>query len=209
MLNADQTRVFHRVSSHLFHQKQHETKLCDCSTSQPLQIFVTGIGGTGKSFLIELIRDHVANVWNEKTNSLICCVAAPTGLAAFNIGGVTVPRLFQLPIEQEEKTATYWRLPKQSIKIMREKSCDLKLIIIDEVSMLSNLNLAYLHIAPRWSVWFGQLVWLYQHLTLRRSPATASSKWIPRIWETQCQSSLVQARMHDISEYLERRGCLW
>ena len=52
--------------------------------------------------------------------------------------------LFQLPIENEGKPVAYWRLPKDSQKIMQGKLRDLKLVIIDEVSMLSNLNLVYM-----------------------------------------------------------------
>ena len=36
-----------------------------------------------------------------------CTVAAPTGLAAYNVGGVTVHRLFQLLIKHEGKTVVY------------------------------------------------------------------------------------------------------
>jgi len=84
-------------------------------------------------------------------------VAAPTGLAAFNFGGVTVHRLFQLPIEHEEKTAQYWSLPKASQKMMCTALRDLKLVIIDEVSMLSSLNLAYMHL--RLEEVFGSNEW--------------------------------------------------
>ena len=87
-------------------------------------------------------------------------MAAPTGLAAYIINGVTVHRLFQLPIEHEGKTAGYWSLPKASQKVMRTNLRSLKLLIIDEVSMLSNLNLAYIHlrleeIFGESSTWFG------------------------------------------------------
>ena len=57
-----------------------------------------GVGGTGKSFLIETIQMKM-EIWKNK-ESLTCAVAAPTGLAAFNVGGVTVHRLLQLPVEQ-------------------------------------------------------------------------------------------------------------
>ena len=62
-------------------------------------MFVSGVGGTGKSFLIETVRSLVKEIWKGDTsNDTICSVAAPTGLAAYNVGGVTVHRLFQLPI---------------------------------------------------------------------------------------------------------------
>ena len=79
-----------------------------CSDLQPLH---SGVGGTGKSFLIEAIRDKADSIWDLE---LTCAVAAPTGLAAFNVGGVTLHRLFQLPIEHEGKPADYWPLPKDT-----------------------------------------------------------------------------------------------
>ena len=87
-------------------------------------------------------------MWKDKPESVRCALAAPTGLAAFNIDGVTVHRLFQLPIEHDSKTSTYWALPKESLKVMRNGFKHLKLIIIDEVmiSMLSSLSLACIHL---------------------------------------------------------------
>ena len=86
MLNADQRRIFD-VKSHLLHQQQHEEKKCHCSDLKLLQMFVSGVGGTGKSFLIEAIKALITDIW--PTNDLTFAVAAPTGLAAFNVGGVT------------------------------------------------------------------------------------------------------------------------
>ena len=65
------------------------------------------------------MRDEalVNNIW--PSNDLTCAIAAPTGLAAFNVGGVTIHRLFQLPIEHDNKTAGYWSLPKTSQKVMK------------------------------------------------------------------------------------------
>ena len=45
-LNADQSRVFERVKLHLM----HENGGCKCTDFKPLHIFVSGVGGTGKSF---------------------------------------------------------------------------------------------------------------------------------------------------------------
>ena len=66
-------------------------------------MFVSGVGGTAKLFLIETIKALIADIWS--TDDLTFAVAAPTGLAAFNVGGITTHRLFQLPVEHESKTA--------------------------------------------------------------------------------------------------------
>ena len=72
-------------------------------------MFFSGVGGMGKSFLIETVKALVHDLW--PSDDLTCAVAAPTGLAAFNVGGITIHRLFQLPNEREGKTAGYWALP--------------------------------------------------------------------------------------------------
>ena len=100
----------------------------------------------------------MSEVWHNEKESLVCAVSAPTGLAAFSVGGVTIHRLMQLPIEHEGRTAGYWRLGKDTIKVMRNSLSKLRLLIIDEVSMLSNLNLAYVHL--RLDEIFGKDDWL-------------------------------------------------
>ena len=78
-------------------------------------MFIRGVGGTGKSFLIETIRALVANIWS--LDGLMCAIAAPTGLAAFNVGDITIHRLFQLPIDHSGKllpTGPYQKHPKRS-----------------------------------------------------------------------------------------------
>jgi len=156
MLNSDQRRVFDMVSSHLQHQRQHELGMCACDNQKPLQCFISGVGGTGKSFLIDTIKHQVAAIWKDsETAGTKCVVSAITGLAAHNVGGITLHRLFQLPIEHQGKTAKYWSLSNTARKAMSMNLRALKLIIIDEVSMVSNLNLAYIQL--RLDQLFGRL----------------------------------------------------
>ena len=108
MLNVDQRRVFDNIKAHLLHQEQHDSKSCSCDFT-PLRMFVSGVGGTGKSFLIETIDQLTSEIW--PSGGTTCAIAAPTGLAAFNVGGMTLHRLLQLPIEHEGKTSMYWPLP--------------------------------------------------------------------------------------------------
>ena len=154
MLNTDQTRVFKKVKDHFLHQKRHEDQLCQCDL-KPLRMFISGVGGTGKSFLIEAIRAVVASMW--PSQDYTCAITAPTGLAAFNVGGITIHRLFQLPIEHEGKTAGYWSLSKGSHKTLKTCLRHVKVFIVDEVSMVSSLNLAYLHL--RLEELFGSDEW--------------------------------------------------
>ena len=142
MLNADHSRIYDNVKSHLLHQKWHDEGKCKCDI-KPLRMFVSGVGGTGKSFLIEAIKAFVDDLW--PSEDLKCVITAPTGLAAFNVGGVTIHCLFQLPIEHEGREVGYWSLPKAAQRVMEAALRSLKVLIIDEVSMVSSLNLAYVH----------------------------------------------------------------
>ncbi len=64
MLNADQRRIFQHVKKHLLLQQQHEANQCHCDLN-PLQMFVSGVGGTGKSFRSHqsFSYQHVATGW--------------------------------------------------------------------------------------------------------------------------------------------------
>jgi ATP-dependent DNA helicase PIF1 len=55
-LNADQSRVYKQVKAHLEHHVLHECGWCQCKDLKPLHMFVSGVGGTGKSFLIKTVR---------------------------------------------------------------------------------------------------------------------------------------------------------
>ena len=120
ILNGDQKRIYDSVMNHLHHHNQHDDGDCHCDI-KPLRLFVSGVGGTSKSFLFEAIKLLVQRIWESKDLTVV--VAAPTGLAAFNVGGLTIHRLFQLPIEHECQMAGYWSLPKVLQKVMKNKLC--------------------------------------------------------------------------------------
>ena len=94
MLNVDR-RIYDNLHTHLQHQKRHEVGECLCDF-KPLSMFVSGVGETGKSFLIEALKCLVGRVWTDGGVKVV--VAAPTGLAAFSVGGLTNHRLFSFPL---------------------------------------------------------------------------------------------------------------
>ena len=104
-------------------------------------MFVSGVGGTRKSVLIHVLKRLIHQIW--PSSDLPCAITAPTGLAAFNVRGMTIHRLFQIPIEHE---ACYWSLSKASHKVMKSTLMSLKLVIVDEVSMVSSLTFSYMHL---------------------------------------------------------------
>ena len=49
------------------------------------------------------------DIWHPKSGEIMCAIVAPTGIAAFNVGGLTIHR-------HEGKTAGYWALNKEAQK---------------------------------------------------------------------------------------------
>ena len=76
-LNPDQARVYEQVKSHLKHQLKHEKKECHCTDLQPLHMFVIGVGGTGKSFLIKTVWALVSKLWGDETQSILVLSLLP------------------------------------------------------------------------------------------------------------------------------------
>ena len=52
MLNVDQKRIFDNIKRQLLHQIEN----CSCHDNKPFTMFVSGVGGTGKSFLIATVK---------------------------------------------------------------------------------------------------------------------------------------------------------
>uniref|UniRef100_A0A1X7U912 ATP-dependent DNA helicase n=1 Tax=Amphimedon queenslandica TaxID=400682 RepID=A0A1X7U912_AMPQE len=73
MLNVDQKRIFDKIRSHLISQKEHEdilesesSRLLRLDNIKPLRMFIRGVGGTGKSFLIEAMKCLVDEMASKK-----------------------------------------------------------------------------------------------------------------------------------------------
>uniref|UniRef100_A0A1X7TQR5 ATP-dependent DNA helicase n=1 Tax=Amphimedon queenslandica TaxID=400682 RepID=A0A1X7TQR5_AMPQE len=74
MFNVDQKRIFDKVKSHLISQKEHEdllenesSRLLRLDNNNQLRMFISGVGGTGKLFLIEPIKCLVDDIWHPKS----------------------------------------------------------------------------------------------------------------------------------------------
>jgi DNA replication protein DnaC len=83
--------------------------------------FITGKAGTGKSTLLQGLK---------KSTKKKFIVAAPTGVAALNIGGQTLHSLFKLSIKFQEPDDI--KVSKSTAKLLSK----IEMLIIDEVSML-------------------------------------------------------------------------
>ena len=146
-LNEDQMRVYRRVTHHIEHMFDHDNDLCteEACKLEPLLLYVSGFGGTGKSYLIKAIQGYMYvqnNVFKEKAGLIL---AAPTGLAAANINGQTIHSVLKLPVEHG-LTPKYTELRKKSLDQMISVMGNLKTLVIDEISMVSNIMLMYINL---------------------------------------------------------------
>ena len=91
---------------------------------EPLRLFITGGDGTGKSHVISVVHEHFERA---------CMLMAPTGVAAFNIGGLTIHKALNLPVEHGKRTA-YCKLASERLHGMRRLWKSVTTIIIDEIS---------------------------------------------------------------------------
>ena len=112
---------------------------------KPLHLFLTGGGGAGKSHLIKAIYHTTVKTFRHfSVNPELPTVLllAPTGVAAINIDGTTVNTGLGIPKEtgaylpaMSDQRKTQYRLALK----------ELKLIIIDEISMVGNITLLHIH----------------------------------------------------------------
>ena len=142
-------------------------------TSQ--HIFLTGKAGTGKTTFLKHIR------YATHKN---CIVAAPTGVAAINAGGMTLHSLFQLPFEPFIPGSDY-RSSKERFKFSGAKRDMLKgmeLLIIDEVSMLRADTLdcidAVLRYIRKKDKPFGGVQMLYIGDMFQLPPVVKENEWV-------------------------------
>ena len=109
---------------------------------EAIQLFVTGGAGTGKSFVLKLIREHMLR-HNRGTFPNVL-IAAPTGVAAYNVKGWTLHRLLHLNV-QNKNNATYHPLSPRMLQKLRRLFCNVSMLIIDEISMVSINTLIHIH----------------------------------------------------------------
>ena len=136
-LNDKQRQVF----EYIFHWAKESVKNKSSEIEKsipPFHIFLTGGGGCGKSHLIKAVYQAISKIFlyhgsnPEKPRVLLL---APTGVASININGTTLHSAFGLPCE-----GPFYPLNHRTLDSSRKKLSEVKLIIIDEISMVSKKN---------------------------------------------------------------------
>ncbi len=92
-------------------------------------VFITGSAGTGKTYLLNLYAQYL------RERRVYPTIVAPTGIAASHLGGQTIHSFFALGIRDSiDEGYVDFLLDK---KYLKSRFSKLKLLIIDEVSMIS------------------------------------------------------------------------
>ncbi len=151
-------------------------------------IFLTGRAGTGKTTFLKNILSYT----HKKA-----VVAAPTGIAAINAGGVTLHSLFQLPfgsflpserglagkeIQTEIHTPQSLIRGRRYFDAKRKLLREIELLIIDEVSMLradllDAIDVILQHVRRKRNVPFGGVQILFIGDLLQLPPVVKHEAW--------------------------------
>ena len=125
--------------------KRAVTALRNNSRIEPYRVFLSGPGGVGKSHVIRLIQSDTIKILRFSgeidPTDVSVLLTAPTGVAAFNIGGMTLHSAFLLCSGQ----LGFQQLSNDKANTLRNRLSKLKLLIIDEVSMVGCNLLLLLH----------------------------------------------------------------
>ena len=92
-------------------------------------VFITGSAGTGKTYLLNLYTQYL------KERRVYPTIVAPTGIAASHLGGQTIHSFFSLGIRESIDDGYVEFLMEK--KYLKTRFSKLKLLIIDEISMVS------------------------------------------------------------------------
>ncbi|RKK07525.1 hypothetical protein BFJ65_g17730 [Fusarium oxysporum f. sp. cepae] len=125
-LNPEQRIVYDTVMGHFLTQDPSQ-----------LLLHVDGGGGTGKSYLINLLSAHLQSATAGRGTPV--WRAAPTGVAGNQISGTTLHSLLHLPINKDFKPLS----PVDKTQLQK-KLKDIKYLIIDEKSMLGLRQLSWI-----------------------------------------------------------------
>ena len=139
-LNSQQRRAYDKLLSWCRNKVKNMNSLKQTDV-QPVYLFLTGGGGVGKSHLINSIYHTTTKTFrNGITNpeNPTVLLMAPTGVAAINITGTTIHTALAIPKESGDNLPPLSDQKRTQIRIALS---DLKLVIIDEISMVSNTTL--------------------------------------------------------------------
>jgi len=144
-LNAKQREIFEVVNKWV--RDYTKSLSSDAVKVDPIYIFLTGSAGCGKSHLITTISATLTKALSYgegDVNKTKILMLAPTGVAAVNVDGSTIHSALGIPADRNF-SKNISRLSDQKRSMLRSKLSELCILIIDEISMVSNKLLLHIH----------------------------------------------------------------
>ena len=181
---------------------------------ETLHILLNGDAGCGESFLMKVIHQSLTKIFSYGNVSLDkpkVLPMAPTGVAAINIDGTTEHTALNIPVGHFGKNLS--SLSDKMRSTLRNRLADLKVIIIDEIPMVSNNLLYYIHL--RLNEIFGTAdIELFAGLTIlavvdffQLPPVGASPVYAEYKNTRQSLNSLLKLfKMFELTEVMRQRG---
>src|SRR5579871_3031496 len=136
-LIGTQREVYNYLMSHYKYELDNGRHPDD---NRQLLLHIDGSAGTGKSYLIEMVSSHLAQLAASRGRGDPVVRCAPTGVAAHNISGYTLHRLFHISPQKPEDPISDNQRSRMQVEFR-----DIRYIIIDEKSMVSLRMLGILH----------------------------------------------------------------
>ncbi|XP_070531546.1 uncharacterized protein [Ptychodera flava] len=134
-LNEKQKEIFYHILNWV---KTKDAQLC---------LFLTGGAGVGKSMVVKAIYQallrYLGSLPGENPDLITMILMAPTGKAAYNLGGTTIHSALQIPASQGFH---YRALSTDKLNTLQAKYRNLKVIFIDEISMVGNGMFHYVNL---------------------------------------------------------------
>ena len=109
---------------------------------KPFQIFLSGVAGVEKSFLVTAITGYLTRVLSLNDPSVL--VTASTGKASADVNGITLHCAFHLPIKSGSKSYGYKKPGDEILHLLRNKYQYLKVLVIDEIFMIGRETFEHL-----------------------------------------------------------------
>lgn len=126
------TRLHKRVAMAPISLSEEQQRVLDLVVNQQKSVFFTGSAGTGKSVLMRAIIAELRKKYVREADRV--AVTASTGLAACNIGGVTLHSFGGIGLGKEDVPTLVKKIKKNAKA--KTRWLKTKILIIDEISMV-------------------------------------------------------------------------
>ena len=144
LLNQKQRKLFNKVQSCAKKYVQNKWR-ADPLEHEHFRIFLIGNAGSGKSFLMRVTYQCLTKTLPYGSTLVDkALLMAPTGVAAITTDSTTIHTAFNIPVGRFGSNL----LPRSDKmkSSLKNRLSELKIIIIDEISMISNNLLFYVHL---------------------------------------------------------------